>query len=183
MYTVIGGLYKSVLQSKIPNSPHCVRLRVDMDSVILNDSYCMIHTKILSVLRDFLMQSSPKRNCISSSRMTLHLTMLRVSGIKSFPALFYFLNDWLGGRPRGLLENPVHGVLPDTFRTMTTIPVFPPWFYLAWISLTITLLLTYQKPIEACGNTLLIYWYRFIPVLTGIFSQKCTYSRNNSLTP
>ena len=59
--------------------------------------------------------------------MTLHLTMLRVSGIKSFPALFfYFLNDWLGGRPRGLLENPVHGVLPDTFRTMTTIPVFPP---------------------------------------------------------
>ena len=58
--------------------------------------------------------------------MTLHLTMLRVSGIKSFPALFYFLNDWLGGRPRGLLENPVHGVLPDTFRKMTTIPVFPP---------------------------------------------------------
>ena len=48
--------------------------------------------------------------------------MLRVSGIKSFPALlFRFLNHWDGGRPR----NRVHGLLLDTFRTMTTIPVFP----------------------------------------------------------
>ena len=149
--------------------------------LILYDSYYMTHTvcvkwiEIVAVLLDFLLQSSPKRNCISSSRITLHFTMLRVSGIKSFPALlFHFLNHWDGGRPRNRVYYWPHSGQWLRYR------YFLKDFYLAWISFTISLLFNL---LEADVNTPLIYWYRFIPVLTGKYIQKYTNSRNNSLTP